>query len=124
MLILSALLLAALSAVAFAGTDPPKTKPMPDANQTRLAKQAKVTKEQARRVALKRAPGTVESGELEREHGKLVYSFDIRNDRGTITEVQVSVKNGRVVRVEEENARAEAAEKTKEKRERSRGRHP
>ena len=58
--------------------------------QARLAREAKITMEQARETALKRAPGNIESSELEREHGKLVYSFDIRNSKGTITEVQVS----------------------------------
>jgi uncharacterized membrane protein YkoI len=87
--------------------------------QQRLARQAKITREQAQEVALKRAPGNVESGELEREHGKLVYSFDIRNAKGTITEVQVSAINGRVVRVEQENKKQEAAEKRKEQKEKS-----
>lgn len=85
-------------------------------DQAALARQAKITKEQAQGVALKRAPGTVESGELEREHGKLVYSFDIRNAKGTIDEVQVSAMNGIVVRVEHENAKQEADEKRKEAR--------
>lgn len=93
-----------------------------DAAQAKLAKQAKITMEQAREIALKRAPGTIEESELEREHGKLVYSFDIRNARGTITEVQVSARSGRVVSVEEENAQQEAWEKRKEERERSK--HP
>jgi uncharacterized membrane protein YkoI len=83
-------------------------------NEAKLAKQAKITKERAQEVALKRAPGTVESGELEREHGKLVYSFDIRNAKGTIDEVQVSAITGKVVRVEHENKKQEAAEKKKE----------
>jgi uncharacterized membrane protein YkoI len=85
-------------------------------NEARLARQAKITKEQAQEIALKRAPGTVESGELEREHGKLVYSFDIRNSKGTIDEVQVSAINGKIVRVEHENKKQEEAEKRKEKR--------
>jgi len=85
-------------------------------NEAKLARQAKLTKEQAQEIALKRAPGTVESGELEREHGKLVYSFDIRNSKGTIDEVQVSAINGKIVRVEHENKKQEAAEKRKEKR--------
>jgi predicted hotdog family 3-hydroxylacyl-ACP dehydratase len=85
-----------------------------EAVQQKLAKQAKITQAHAQEVALKRAPGTVESAELEREHGKLVYSFDIRNSRGTITEVQVSAVTGRVVRVEHENKKKEAAEKKKE----------
>jgi uncharacterized membrane protein YkoI len=86
-------------------------------NEAKLAKQAKITKEQAQEIALKRAPGTVESGELEREHGKLVYSFDIRNAKGTIDEVQVSAITGKVVRVEHESKQQEAAEKRKEAKE-------
>jgi uncharacterized membrane protein YkoI len=88
-----------------------------NANEAKLAKQAKITKEQAQETALKRAPGTVESGELEREHGRLVYSFDIRNAKGTIDEVQVSAITGKVVRVEHENKQQEAAEKRKEAKE-------
>jgi uncharacterized membrane protein YkoI len=87
------------------------------ANEAKLAKQAKITKEQAQEIALKRAPGTVESGELEREHGKLVYSFDIRNAGGTIDEVQVSAITGKVVRVEHETKKQEEAEKRKEAKE-------
>jgi uncharacterized membrane protein YkoI len=87
------------------------------ANQAKLAKQARISKERAQEIALKRAPGTVENGELEKEHGKLVYSFDIRNAKGTIDEVQVSAITGRVVRVEHENKKQEAAEKRKESKE-------
>jgi uncharacterized membrane protein YkoI len=85
--------------------------------QERLKREAKISMDQAREIALKRAPGTVESGELEREHGKLVYSFDIRNSKGTIDEVQVSAITGKVVRVEHENKKQEAAEKRKESKE-------
>lgn len=88
--------------------------------QSKLAREAKITMEQARATALKRAPGNVESGELEREHGKLVYSFDIRNAKGTIDEVQVSAITGKVVRVEHENKKQEADEKRQEKREKTR----
>ena len=87
------------------------------ANEAKLARQAKITKERAQEIALKRAPGTVESSELEREHGKLVYSFDIRNAKGTIDEVQVSAITGKIVRVEHETKRQEEAEKRKEKKE-------
>ena len=83
-------------------------------NEAKLQKLAKISKERAQEIALKRAPGTVESAELEREHGKLVYSFDIRNAKGTIDEVQVSAITGKVVRVEHENKQQEAGEKRKE----------
>ena len=86
-------------------------------DQAALARQAKITMDQARATALTRAPGTVEGSELEREHGRLVYSFDIRNAKGTIDEVQVSAISGKVVRVEHENKKQEAAEKSKEARE-------
>lgn len=93
--------------------------------QAKLAREAKITMDQARETALKRAPGTVEGAELEREHKRLVYSFDIRNSKGTITEVQVSAITGKIVSVEEENKRQEAAEKRKEQREKSNsGRKP
>jgi uncharacterized membrane protein YkoI len=91
--------------------------PQENANEAKLAGQAKITKEQAQKIALKRAPGNVESGELEREHGKLVYSFDIRNAKGTIDEVQVSAITGKVVRVEHETKQQEATEKRKESKE-------
>lgn len=83
-------------------------------NQAKLAKQARIKKERAQQIALKRAPGTVESAELEKEHGKLVYSFDIRNAKDTIDEVQVSAITGKIVRVEHENKKQEAGEKRKE----------
>jgi uncharacterized membrane protein YkoI len=83
--------------------------------QAKLAREAKVTKEAAQETALKRAPGTVESAELEREHRRLVWSFDIRNAKGTITEVQVSAITGKVVRVEHESKKQEADEKRREK---------
>ena|ERR1700730_10840540 len=86
-------------------------------NQAALAREAKITMDQAREAALTRAAGTVEGSELEREHGRLVYSFDIRNAKGTIDEVQVSAISGKVVRVEHENKKQEAAEKRKEERE-------
>lgn len=85
-------------------------------DQAQLAREAKITMEQARDIALKRASGKVEGGELEREHGQLVYSFDIRNARGTITEVQVNAITGNIARVEQENKKQEAAEKRQEKR--------
>ena len=100
-LILSMLLLPVAAAIA--------QKP----GQAQLHKEAKITKEQATKTALARVPnGTVKEAELERENGKLVWSFDIAT-AGTkdITEVQVDAKTGEVVSVEKESAVAEAAEK-------------
>lgn len=77
----------------------------------KLAKKAGITLAQAREIALREDSGTVEGEELEKEQGKLVYSFDIRNAEGTITEIWVDAKTGKVVHKSEENAAAEAKEK-------------
>jgi hypothetical protein len=82
-------------------------------DQAKLAKEAKISKEKAQEIALKKAPGTVESSELEREKGTLVYSFDIRTGK-RITEVLVSAIDGHIVNVHKETAAQEAAEKKKE----------
>ncbi len=63
-----------------------------------LAKEAKVSIDQARRIALKAHPGKVTDQELEREPGGsgLRYSFDIR--KGKVTqEVGVDAMTGKVL---------------------------
>jgi uncharacterized membrane protein YkoI len=74
----------------------------------------KITMAQARVIALKKAPGTVRSAELENEHGKLIYSFDIATSKTAITEVNVDAMNGKIVAVQQESAAKEAAEKKQE----------
>ena len=79
--------------------------------KARLQAHAKITMAQAREIALKKVPGEVKEGELEKEHGKIVYSFDIqRPGDKDITEVQVSAIDGSIVSVEKESAASEAKE--------------
>jgi len=66
----------------------------------------KVSLVQAQKAALAKEPGMVKSKELEKEHGKLVYSFDIRTMQGT-HEVNVDAITGRVI---EDSVDAKAAE--------------
>lgn len=63
-----------------------------------LAKEAKITIAQARKVALKAHPGEVTDEELEREPGGsgLRYSFDIRSGKVT-QEVGVDAVTGEVL---------------------------
>jgi Peptidase propeptide and YPEB domain len=77
-----------------------------------LIKEAKISKPQAEKTALARIPnGTIRSGELEREHGKLVWSFDIgTNSTKNVTEVQVDAKIGKIVSVKTETPTDEAKE--------------
>ena len=92
-----------LTAGAFAATT---TKPHP-----------KISMKEARATALKTAPGTVKSEELENEKGKWIYSFDIATSKTDITEVNVDAMNGKVVDVQHEDAAKEAAEKKLEAKE-------
>ena len=91
------------------------------AEQARLQKEAKISMEQAKEIALKHVKnGKIESSELEREHGKLIYSFDIREAaRKDVTEVNVNAMNGKIVAIDHENPKKEAAEKKQEAREKS-----
>jgi uncharacterized membrane protein YkoI len=67
----------------------------------------RITVEDARARALRAAPGVVLTEELEREHGRMIYSFEIRATGATaaeITEVNVDAGDGRVVSIEHERA--------------------
>jgi uncharacterized membrane protein YkoI len=76
----------------------------------------KLTRARAEKIALAKAPGTVLSAELEKERGKLVWSFDIKTGKTDITEVLVNANDGSIVAVQHETPAHEAAEKAKEKR--------
>ncbi len=78
-----------------------------------------MTESDARATALAKVPGgTVQSAELENEHGKLVWSFDISMPHSkNITEVQVDAKTGKIAAVEIETPRDQAKEKAADKKE-------
>ena len=87
---------------------------------------ARISAERARQAALLAVPGTVQDAELERERGRLVYSFDIAplarhgsfeivpsGQRGSfagarpgsgVVEVNVSAHDGSIVNVEREDS--------------------
>jgi uncharacterized membrane protein YkoI len=67
--------------------------------------QAKIGAEQARETALRAVPGTVKESDLETEHGRLIYSFEIKRpgQRG-ISEVNVSAMDGSIVDIHREHA--------------------
>ncbi|NOT47554.1 MAG: PepSY domain-containing protein [Acidobacteria bacterium] len=84
---------------------------------SKLAAKARITLSEAREIALKAAPGKVEGEELEMEaklRKTLVYSFDIRNSKGTITEIWVSAKTGKILHKAEETAEDEAKERERD----------
>ena len=84
-----------------------------------LRAEAKIPEKAARATALAQVPGgKVKSGELERENGKLLYSFDIATKgKSGIDEVQIDAITGTVLSnkhetpaMEKEEAKADAKE--------------
>ena len=87
------------------------TKPRHE-TQAQLQKEAKIPLSTAQATALKEVPGgRVASHELEREKGKLIYSFDIKvAGKSGIEEVNVDALTGAVVDKSHESAADEKKE--------------
>lgn len=94
-------------------TKPPTKKAT---SQAALRKEAKIAEADARKTALAAVPGgKVQSHELERENGRLIYSYDIKvAGKSGVEEVNVDAKTGEIVAHEHEDAKAEAKEKKAE----------
>jgi len=86
------------------------------ASQATLRKEAKIAEAEARKTALAAVPGgKVRSHELERENGRLIYSYDIKvAGKSGVEEVNVDAMTGEIVAHEHEDAKAEAKEKKAE----------
>lgn len=79
----------------------------------------KVSEADARVTALAQVPGAqVKAHELEREHGKLIYSYDLEVPGKTgVDEVQIDAMTGKLVSVKHETPKAEQKEKVQEQKE-------
>ncbi len=77
---------------------------------------AKVAPAEARKIALARVPkGAIEEEGIEKEDGKLVYSFDIKvPGKSGIEEVLVDAMSGKVVSQEHESPKQQADERRKD----------
>ncbi|MBA3657559.1 MAG: PepSY domain-containing protein [Gemmatimonadaceae bacterium] len=84
-------------------------------------KAARIAEPVARATALKEVPGgLIQSGELEREKGTLVYSYDIKvPHQAGIEEVLVSAITGKVISHEHETPKMEKAEAKKDRQEKA-----
>jgi uncharacterized membrane protein YkoI len=112
--ILTAMAAVALAASSAAAQAPAATAPVKHETMKQLKAEAKVTEKAARATALAQVPGgKVTKHELERENGKLVYSYDIATKGKTgIDEVQVDAVAGTVVSNKHETPAMEKAEAT------------
>jgi uncharacterized membrane protein YkoI len=80
--------------------------------QADLEKEAKMTMADARALALRTVPNaTIQAGEIEREGGKLIYSFDMKTPgRSGIDEVNIDAMTGKVLANQHETPAAERRE--------------
>jgi hypothetical protein len=88
-------------------------------SQTQLLAQAKVGRSRAEQIALAKVPnGVIKGGELEKENGKLIWSFDIaRPGTKDITEIQIDAMTGEVASIENETPEQQAKESEKDAKE-------
>ena len=79
----------------------------------RLQAQATISGDSAIAIALRQVPGgTIREAELEVEHKRLIYSFDVKvAGKPGITEVNVDAKTGAVVDVSHEGPTDQSKEK-------------
>ena len=80
--------------------------------EAQLAAEAKVSRADAEKAALAKVPGgAIKDGELEKEKGKLIWSFDISIPGSKdIKEVAVDAISGAVLSVDTETPAAQAKE--------------
>src|SRR5436309_1957159 len=78
--------------------------PLTQAEQD-LMKQVKISFDEAKKIALKKEPGTIFNWELEKENGRVIYSIEIQlpNDKKQSREVNVDANTGKIVGIEKEN---------------------
>ena len=69
-----------------------------------LAREARYTIGQARKIALRQCPGEVESENLKKENGTLLYLFVIRDEYEIFVDVRVDAITGRILYDEKEKA--------------------
>ncbi|MEO7218804.1 MAG: PepSY domain-containing protein [Gemmatimonadaceae bacterium] len=106
----------ALAAVASAGAQQPirSAHPTPKSDvPANLAREARISLDSARVIARAKLPKAyVQSEELERENGKLIYSFDMKTTgKSGIDEVNVNALNGSIVgKIGHESPKSEAKE--------------
>ena len=86
-------------------------------SETELLKQARVTKQQAKKIALARVKrGAIKRVELEKENGLLIWSVDIAQPlKKDLTDVWVDATTGKITAIEIETPITEKKEVAEQK---------
>lgn len=80
-----------------------------------LAKDAKVTIDQAIKTATEKVPGTVVEAELEKKHDKTVWEVEVLGADGKVTEVHIDAATGTVIDTEAKGKKEEHKKEGKKK---------
>ena len=96
---------AALVGVSLIATSPAwsdkKGKHEEEGNVAEMAKEAKVTVDQAIKTATGKVPGTVVEAELEKKHDKTIWEVEVVGADGKVSEVHIDAATGAVIDVED-----------------------
>jgi uncharacterized membrane protein YkoI len=80
-----------------------------------MAKEAKVTVDQALKTATEKVQGTVVEAELEKKHDKTIWEVEIVGADGKVSEVHIDAATGAVIDVEDKKAEKKEDKKGKGK---------
>ena len=75
-----------------------------------LSKKAQIKIEAAIQAASKEVPGTIIKAELEKEHGPLMWEFEIVTEKGEIKEVHVDGESGKILALHADNDAQKASD--------------
>ena len=114
---ISAFVLAVLVGTSLIATGPAwsdkKGKHEEEGNVAEMAKEAKVTVDQAIKTATEKVQGTVVEAELEKKHDKTIWEVEIVGADGKVSEVHIDAATGAVIDVEDKKAEKKEGKKGK-----------
>lgn len=99
-IVFAALIGASLIATGPAWSDK-KGKHEEEGNVAEMAKEAKVTVDQAIKTATEKVPGTVVEAELEKKHDKTIWEVEVVGADGKVSEIHIDAATGAVIDVED-----------------------
>ncbi len=92
-----------------------KGKHEDEGNVAEMAKDAKVTVDQAIKTATEKVQGTVVEAELEKKHDKTIWEVEVVGADGKVSEVHIDAATGAVIDVEDKKAEKKEDKKGKGK---------
>jgi uncharacterized membrane protein YkoI len=86
-----------------------------EGNVAEMAKEAKVSVDQAIKTATEKVQGTVVEAELEKKHDKTIWEVEVVGADGKVSEIHIDAATGAVIDVEDKKAEKKEDKKGKGK---------